>query len=243
LIAQAVLGESFHWIAPSRFGYLRSTFRDGATFADQAEAFRLLLDHLGIDRVAVVALSHGGPSALLFAALHPERVSALVLVSCGVASAPSDPGQAQANRKGDSLVTIFSHDPLYWAFSNFLRGRLIALMGADGEILAGLDPPQRQLVDRLIDFMNPVAPRAAGVAFDNAAAMPNDRIAGVRAPTLIFHAADDQLQLVRNAEVAAATIPGARFVRFERGGHLLLAARQAAIRTQVQAFILAHPGG
>jgi 2-hydroxy-6-oxonona-2,4-dienedioate hydrolase len=240
LIARAVLGEDFHWIAPSRFGYLRSTFRDGATFADQAHAYRHLLDHLGIERVAVVALSHGGPSALLFAALYPERVSALVLVSCGVASAPSDPGQALANRKGDALVTIFSHDPLYWAFSTAFRTQLIGLMGADDEVLAGLAPAQRQLVDDVIAFMNPVAPRAAGVAFDNRAALPNERIAAIRAPTLIVHATDDGLQLYRNAEFAAATIPRARLVRFEHGGHLLLAVEQAEVRAQVQAFIRAN---
>ena len=80
LLAQAVLGEQFHWIAPSRFGYLRSTFREGATFDDQAHAYAYLLDRLGIRKVAVVALSHGGPSALLFAVLHPERVSSLTLI-------------------------------------------------------------------------------------------------------------------------------------------------------------------
>ena len=243
LIAQAVLGEGFRWIAPSRFGYLRSTFRDGATFADQAEAYRHLLDHLGIARVAVVALSHGGPSALLFAALHPERVSSLVLISCGVASAPADPGQAQANRKGDALVTIFSHDPLYWAFSTVLKKQLVGLMGADNAVLSDLAPPQRQLADDVIAFMNPVVPRAAGVALDNRAELPNGRIAAIRAPTLILHAADDGLQRYHNAEFAAATIPHARLVRFEHGGHLLMAVEQASVREQVQSFILASAGG
>jgi 2-hydroxy-6-oxonona-2,4-dienedioate hydrolase len=70
-----VLGEQFHWIAPSRFGYLRSTFHDGTTFDDQAHAYAYLLDRLGVKRVAVVALSQGGPSALLFAVLHPELFS------------------------------------------------------------------------------------------------------------------------------------------------------------------------
>jgi 2-hydroxy-6-oxonona-2,4-dienedioate hydrolase len=242
LIAQTLFGDSFHWIAPSRFGYLRSTFLPGATFAEQAHAYRHLLDHLGIERVAVVALSHGGPSALLFAALYPDRVSSLVLVSCGVASSSMDPGQAQANRQGDALAMVFSHDPLYWAFSTMLKRLLMQLMGASDEVVAGLTPQERQLVDRLIDDMNPVAPRSAGVAFDNKAALPNEKIAGIRAPTLIFHATDDTLQRYRNAEFAAATIPGARLVRFEHGGHLLLAVEQASIRAQTQAFVLANLG-
>ena len=98
LIVQSFLDDGFHWIAPSRFGYLRSTFHPGATFDDQARAYAALLDHLGVERVAVIALSHGGPSALLFAVLHPERVSSLCLVSAGVAAAQ----QAAADQAGDA---------------------------------------------------------------------------------------------------------------------------------------------
>jgi pimeloyl-ACP methyl ester carboxylesterase len=239
LLARAVLGEQFHWITPSRFGYLRSTFRAGATFDDQAHAYAYLLDRLGIKKVAVVTLSHGGPSALLFAVLHPERVSSLTLISAGVASSAAQ-GQARANQKGEMLTTIFKYDSLYWGISRLFRKRLMELMGADDAVIAGLSPEQRALVDQVIDSMNPVAPRSAGAAFDNQAAMPNERIAAIRAPTLIFHATDDTLQLYHNAEFAASTIPGAKLVRFERGGHLLMSVEQATIRTVMQKHILDH---
>jgi 2-hydroxy-6-oxonona-2,4-dienedioate hydrolase len=239
LVVQAVLGEQVHWITPSRFGYLRSTFHEGATFDDQAHAYAYLLDRLGIEKVAVVALSHGGPSALLFAALHPERVSSLTLISCGVASAATT-DQAQANQKGDMLTTIYKYDPLYWATSKLFKKRFMELMGANETVIAGLTSEQRELVEHVIDYMNPVSPRAAGVTFDNRAAMPNERIAAIQAPTLIFHATDDTLQLYHNAEFAAATIPGAKLVRFEKGGHLLMIVEQAAIRTVLQKHILDH---
>jgi 2-hydroxy-6-oxonona-2,4-dienedioate hydrolase len=239
LIAGAVIGDDFRWIAPSRFGYLRSTMPADATFETQADAYARLLDHLGIRRAAVVALSQGGPSALFFALKYPERVQSLVLLSCGVA-ASTDPQQAEANRSADLLKTLFKYDVAYWAVSTALRKPLMNLMGASDEVIAGLTPEQRQVVDQVIDFMNPVAPRHAGVALDNRAAMPDARIAAIRAPTLIFHATDDTLQLVRNAEFAAATIPGARLQRFERGGHLLIAVEQPRIRDEVQAFIRSH---
>ncbi|MCW5966208.1 MAG: hypothetical protein KIT83_19375, partial [Bryobacterales bacterium] len=38
LLAHAMLGDSFHWVAPSRFGYLRSALPEGATWDDQAHA-------------------------------------------------------------------------------------------------------------------------------------------------------------------------------------------------------------
>jgi pimeloyl-ACP methyl ester carboxylesterase len=239
LLARAVLGDQFHWITPSRFGYLRSTFHKGATFDDQAQAYAYLLDQLGIKKVAVVALSHGGPSALLFAVLYPERVSSLTLISCGVASSVAQ-DQVQANQKGDMLMTIYKHDPIYWAITKLFKGQFMELMGANDAVIAGLNPGQRELVDQIIDYMNPVSLRSAGVAFDNKATMPNERIATIRAPTLIFHATDDTLQLYHNAQFAASTIPGARLVSFQRGGHLLMSVEQSTIRTAMQKHILDH---
>jgi len=46
------------------------------------------------------------------------------------------------------------------------------------------------------------------------AILPGERITAITAPTLILHARDDTLQLFRNAEFAAARIPGATLVSF-----------------------------
>jgi pimeloyl-ACP methyl ester carboxylesterase len=239
LIVQSFLDKGFHWIAPSRFGYLRSTYREGATFDHQAHAYAALLDHLGVESASVVALSHGGPSALLFAALCPERVSSLCLISAGVTAAPTGE-RGQADKKGNMLTTIYQHDWLYWGITKLFKKRFTGLMGATGAVIRELTPGQRELVDRIIAEMNPVSPRSAGVVFDNRAVLPGDRIAAIRAPTLILHAADDMLQPYHNAEFAAATVPGARLVCFERGGHLLMAVEQAVIRAAVQKHILDH---
>lgn len=241
LLAQAALGQdtALRWIAPSRFGYLRSSLPPGARFDEQAQAFAFLLDRLGIERVAVVALSHGGPSALLFAALHPQRVSSLTLISAGVAASTAA-DQAPADDKGRALTAIFQHDFRYWAITHAARGRFLGLMGADAAVVAGLTPEQRRLIDRLIDFMNPVSRRAAGVLFDHRAALPNERIAAVRAPTLVLHARDDGLQRFHNAEYAARHIPGARLVAFDHGGHLLLAVEQAEVQRRVLAHVRRH---
>jgi 2-hydroxy-6-oxonona-2,4-dienedioate hydrolase len=238
-LAQAALDDRFRCITPSRFGYLRSTFRPGATFDDQAHAYAHLLDQLGIRQVAVVAFSQGGPSALLFALLHPERVSSLTLLSAGVASTDS-PEQQQANSRGDALMKIFQHDIAYWVVTTAFSNSFLRLMGVTDAIIDGLTPQQRRLAEDLIEGMNPVAPRAAGTVFDNRAKMPNERIAAIRAPTLILHARDDTLQRFHNAEFAARTIPGARLVPFDRGGHLLLAVEQPTIRELVAQHIVEH---
>ncbi len=237
LIAQAVLSDNFHWIAPSRFGYLRSGLHEAATWDDQAQAYAYLLDKLGIHRAAVVAMSQGGPSALLFAAQYPERVSSLTLVSCGVVASSSQ-DQSEANKKGNLLTTIFRYDVLYWAVSRLFEKQLMGMIGAGDEVITGLTPDQRQLFENFIGYMNPASLRSAGVSFDNRAMMPGERIAAITAPTLILHATDDTLQLFHNAEFAEATIPNASLVRFEKGGHFLIGTERAKIRELTRNHIL-----
>jgi 2-hydroxy-6-oxonona-2,4-dienedioate hydrolase len=237
LMIDALLDDHFHWIAPSRFGYLRSTFQEGATFDDQAHAYAALLDHLGIERVAVVALSHGGPSALLFAVLHPERVSSLALVSAGV-TALSTGDQEEANKKGSALTTIYEHDWLYWGVTKLFKKQFMGLMGASDAVIAELTPEQREMVERVIDEMNPVSLRSAGVTFDNRATMPDAEITGIQAPTLILHATNDTLQLYDHAEFAAATIPNSKLESFDHGGHLLIVVEQPTVSAVVQRHII-----
>jgi 2-hydroxy-6-oxonona-2,4-dienedioate hydrolase len=237
LLVEALLGDGFRWIAPSRFGYLGSSLPDGATWDDQAAAYVRLLDHLGIERVAVIALSQGGASGLLLTVKHPERVASLTCLSCGVVASTSV-DQQSANANGDLLRKVFSHDYTYWPIAKFLKRQLMGVLGADDAVIARLTPEARGLAERLIVEMNPASPRAAGVVFDNTATLPGARIASITAPTLIVHAQDDLLQLYHNAEFAAATIPGARLMRFETGGHLVVVVQRAAVAAAVRAHIL-----
>jgi len=232
LIADVVLDDPYFWIAPSRFGYLGSSLPVNATWDDQADAYAYLLDHLEIDKVAVVAMSQGGPSALLFAVNHPERVSSLTCLSCGVAASASE-GQADANKKGNLLKTIFRYDFLYRTVSKLFKKQLLGIIGATDEVIADLSPSQKEKADQFIEYMNPAAPRSAGAVFDNEAVMPGSRIAAITAPTLIIHAKDDLLQLYHNAEYAASTIPGSELMSFESGGHILMIVEQEAVAKAV----------
>jgi len=240
LIVQAVLNQQFHWITPSRFGYLQSTYQPGSTFDEQAHAYAALLDHLGIDKVAVVALSHGGPSALLFAVLYPERVSSLTLISAGVTNIASE-NQKQAHRQGTALTYIYKHDWLYWTATKLFKKQFMKLMGATDQVIQELTTEQKELINRIIDEMNPASQRYLGARFDNQATLPGIRIASIRAPTLLIHAKDDTLQRHQNAEYAASKIPDSKLVSYERGGHLLLAVELADIKKLVQEHIHRAP--
>ncbi len=239
LLAATVLGDGFHWIAPSRFGYPGSTLPSQATWDEQAHVYAALLDTLAVREVAVVALSQGGPSALLLALLHPERVTSLTCISCGIAT---QEGQQQtgASQRGDALMAIFQRDFPYWLVSRVFQGFLLELMGVNREVRTSLTPAQRKLAGEFILRMNPASPRAAGAAFDNQAPMPGGRIAEIVAPVLLVHAEDDTLQLFANAEFAAARIAGARLLRFPRGGHLVVAVELDAVRREIRSHIHKH---
>lgn len=68
-------------LACSRPGYLNTPLASGRGLAEQADLFAALPDAMATQRVSVVTVSAGGPPGYLFAARHPERVTALVTIA------------------------------------------------------------------------------------------------------------------------------------------------------------------
>ncbi len=76
------------YLMADRPGYGGSTRKPGRGVADVTDDLVALLDALGLDRVAVMGTSGGGPHALAIAARHPDRISAVSVV---VGAAPLVP--------------------------------------------------------------------------------------------------------------------------------------------------------
>ena len=76
---EALLAAGYSILTPSRPGYGKTPASVGGTAAEAADAMAALLDALGIVRVAVIAVSGGGPTAIHLAARHPDKVGNLVL--------------------------------------------------------------------------------------------------------------------------------------------------------------------
>jgi pimeloyl-ACP methyl ester carboxylesterase len=110
-----MLGEGFRVIAPARFGYFGSTLPPDATPADQADAYALLLDHLGIDRAAVIGYSAGSASVLELARRHPDRVVGLIL-ACARLGGPT-PNQLLK----PVLGVVYGSQRLFWLYRRLLR--------------------------------------------------------------------------------------------------------------------------
>ena len=164
-----------------------------------------VLDHFGLDRVAVVGCSQGGGSALALALEQPERVSALVLLCPGVPGfprpyTPTDPELAaeywRARSAGDRPV-----DAMAGAMQ-----RVWASAGPTPEVLEQLRSAARAGL-RSGDLEQPDPP-----VFD--------RLGLISVPTSLVVGTADFPPLIEADLEAAARIPGCQLTVVPGMDHL-----------------------
>ena len=240
LIGENYVGDGHRFIAPSRFGYVRSSIpeEDGSPAA-QADAYAALLDKLDVERV-VVAFSDGGPSALQFALRHPERCADLVMISAKSHTAPPD-----SLLQALVFESVFRSDYLFWLITEYARPFLLAMFGVSGEVQEQIPARPRQLASDVVESMNPISLREDGIYHDRdtLTVLPEEvfRLEQITVPTLVVHAVDDGLQPYSHGENTATKVPEAEFLSYEQGGHLLLL-QLDEVREKVTAFHERHIG-
>ncbi len=223
LLAEMFGPPGHRWIAVSRFGYLRSTLPADASTRAQAEALLDILDAQGLDRIGVIAMSGGVPPALQLAALAPDRITGLALLS----SAPFTPLTAASQdppMPAWAYQMLFSTDFPIWAILHTAPGLLDPAFDVTPALRARMTPEDASTVAALVQTFLPVTDRLFGLAnegaaIDPAASYPLDRIT---VPTLIVHARDDGINPFPIAKFLARSLPRARFLPMDTGGHLLL---------------------
>lgn len=223
-------GPGFRVICPSRFGYFGSTLPAGATPADQADAYALLLDHVGVDRAVVIAYSAGSGSVLEFARRHPERVIGLILACCRLGGGITTP-----KAFAPLFRLVYSADRLFWISRKVMPNAYARMMGKP----KGYRPSPRE-AEAMADMLFPLKPRREGGVFDGFVSnLAADRfpLEEITVPTLIINARDDtSFAPYRFAVQAAARIPGAKLVSIESGGHWFLG-RDAEVRREIGVFV------
>jgi pimeloyl-ACP methyl ester carboxylesterase len=231
---RALVPAGYRIITPSRFGYLGSPLPEATSTARQADAFAHLFDALGIARAPVLAFSAGSTSAVQLALRHPERVSALVLVA---ANSPHEKPVTLAPR---ALAPLVFSQPTLWFLRVFLPSKLAAIAGKP----AGyeLSEEDGRTLETIFDSFFPLRPRANGIIFDGYVGNPeigSCAFEQIIVPTLGVHAADDPLASYDDARAMVARIPGSRWLRVERGGHIFIHNDEHAKR-EIAAFLAAH---
>jgi len=233
------LGAGYRMLYVSRFGYLRSSMPDAPSATLQADAYKELLDFLGIDGVFMLGNSAGGPAAIRFAIGYPEKCKGLILISSAVP-------QAKAALPPRPVATaLFGSDFLYWCAIKWF-GKSMAKMFVPGSVWESLSKAERKnLIDEIYLSGLPISSRTKGVLFDMYISnlSMNDGILyeKIKSPTLIIHARDDPGPPIAGAREIAQRIANSELAIFEKGGHLILG-HEGEIKKKIRGFISKNLG-
>jgi len=197
---------------------------DTDTFEDAMDDLRAVLDAVGSKQAAVLGLSDGGALSALFAATHPERVSALVLVSAFArrAWAPDYP----------------------WGWTSEEQARLLETWGRDwGRRPLGLGVLSPSLAhdERYREYMLRVqrlgTSRGGLLAWARWVMQIDIRniLSVIKVPTLVIHSVGDRTVTVDNGRYLAEHIPGARLVELAGDDHLI--GDRVAVTDEIEEFL------
>jgi pimeloyl-ACP methyl ester carboxylesterase/DNA-binding winged helix-turn-helix (wHTH) protein len=189
-----------------------------ATLPVAASDMAAVADAAGLRRFALLGISGGGAIAIRYAALHPERVSHLVLVGAYARG---------GLHRGAASITVEHVD----AFSRLLEEGWAQDNAAFRQIMTShLFPGASADEMRSFNDMQRVSctpHEAASIrrVFADFDAAPHLR--DVQCPTLVLHNPHDAMVLFEEGRLVASGIAGARLVPFESQNHLPLSGEPA----------------
>ncbi|MEV7522938.1 alpha/beta fold hydrolase [Streptomyces sp. NPDC091371] len=197
-------------LAEAGFRVIRPDFRTcgdspaaEAPYSDHGDV-RELLDHLGVRRAALVGSSYGGRIALQVAALHPERVTSLLLLCAG---RPGHEPSAELRAFGAAEDALLDAGDLAGAAGLNARTWLGPDADADAHALV-----------RAMQLRN----FETGLAVTESHELPEApvELSAVTAPVLAVGGAHDHPDFRRIAAEIPALVPGARHLELPWAGHL-----------------------
>jgi class 3 adenylate cyclase/alpha-beta hydrolase superfamily lysophospholipase len=193
-----------------------------------------VMDAAELSPAALFATADGAIPAILFAAHHPERVSALVILE-GTAcyrAAPDYPEGLPAE------LTLPPPEVWNEHWGNEVEPHVVELLAPS----MAADIRWRRAVGRM--QRRSATPRAAYTYWDVfAAADVRDVLVDVRVPTLVMHAVGDPIIPVAQAQALAQGIPGARFVELPGADHFPWFTNADRVAAETQELLTGTRGG
>jgi pimeloyl-ACP methyl ester carboxylesterase len=231
-----LIGGPYQYIAPSRFGYLRSSLPPNPSPETQADAYAALLDTLNVSSAIIIGLSAGGASALQFALRHSVRCRGLVMISAVSRPVPPLPPLLRA-----IYPFMLKSDFIPWLLYSSSPDTVIQGNGVSRALLAQIKPDREKmrLLDALYQTTFPSTLRREGMINDmqQLTTFPTYPLEHITVPTLVVHAVNDPIIPFESGEFSAHTIPIAQFLRLEDGGHFACVTHREKTMPIVQEFL------
>ncbi len=232
-----LIGGQFHYIAPSRFGYLRSPVPPNPSPETQADTYAALLDTFNVDSTIIIGLSGGGASALQFALRHSERCRGLILISAVSRSFPSLSPFLRA-----IYPLMLQSDFLPWLLYSIAPNAVFQGNGVSRSLLTKIKPDleKMRLLDALYHTTYPSTPRRDGLINDmqQLSNFPVYPLEHITAPTLVIHAVNDPIMPISMGEFTASTVPDAQFLKMEDGGHFTCVTHREETLPAIREFLI-----
>lgn len=242
VLALGAFPAGYEIIAPSRPGFLGTPMGNLESAPAQADLFAALLPRLGRQRVIMLAPSASAPVGFAFAARHPGRCAALVLMSpCTkrlrvpwYVRARLPFMQAFARLSGFAAgMKWLAVNRAEWAARGLisdreLRAHALAHPEAGPLMRSQLAILFRRLPERLPGTVNELVQLTS---------LPERPEGHVRVPVLVIHGTADTMVPFDHATHITAAIPGAELIAIERGEHSCLFTHIEQIRAGIGGFL------
>jgi class 3 adenylate cyclase/pimeloyl-ACP methyl ester carboxylesterase len=182
---------------------LSDRFEGAPTLEERSDDVRAVMDAVGIERAALLAISEGTMMAVYFGAMFPDRVSHLVLYG----------GMPRQSRTPDFPIG-FPPEAVHM-FRNWGSGAFITKYASP----SWQHNPELVKLGAKFERQSCSPGNLRALVTMNASMDVRHILPSVRTPTLVLHRQSDTLAPIELGRYYAEHIPGARFIVYPSGEH------------------------
>jgi pimeloyl-ACP methyl ester carboxylesterase len=198
---------------------------DRFTMDDRGSDLAAVMDAVGVDQAVLLGSSEGAAACISFAAVHPERVTSLVLFS-------------------PALVTVADRESP-WAWSTEYHDLILATLDDAWATGTGLELINPSLADDAEArswyaryFRMSASPGLARALMRHNATMDvRSLLATIQIPTLILHRTDETWISVEQSRYAAQKMPHAKLIELPGTDHSIWEQDSLSVAEEIEEFL------